>query len=432
MFFLWLYHALFLLLLLLTLPFWLWRFFTQEKYQGTLKSRLGIHPDTFWSATKNRPCLWLHAVSVGETLAAISLVKKLRQHYPEHLLIVSTVTKTGQKVAKENLDADFYIYLPIDLYWIVWRVIKRIDLQTLIVMETELWPALFSAAHRKKAPIILVNGRLSERSSKGYHRLRYPMRTFLKPITLAAMQSNADAKRLRPLLSNPQCCQVMGNIKYDQAAKKPSPQAMAALHQHITPDPRTVWLAASTHPGEEEQLIPLFKALKKKFPTLKWILVPRHPERAPALLSLLQNENLSTDLFSHITAKKSTWSQDVLLIDEVGWLKQLYSLATVVTIGGSLIPHGGQNLLEPASWSIAPIFGPHMFNFTDAVQQILNAQGGIQVASAQEMKEALQKLLLDQDLRTTMGEKAHQALLNNQGALDRTINAICHHYKKSD
>ena len=425
-----LYSLLLALLIAITIPFWLWKYFTTAKYRGTLQQRLGFKLPIALS-DHAKPRIWVHAVSVGETLAAKGLVEKLAERFTGHEIVLSTVTKTGQQVAVQKLSgvaATFY--LPLDFTWIVQRVIDQVQPRFFVVMETELWPNLFFALHKRQIPIFTVNGRLSPGSFKNYRRMRYFMQRFLQPVTLFAMQSSMDAERMAQIGGSNEIIRNTGNIKYDQAIKTPTKAEMEQLFKKLPPPTAPVWIAASTHPGEEEQVLTVFKRLREQHNSLRLILVPRHPERAGKIADMIKQHGwdhvaISTieDAFSKQQIGNG-WQETILLVDQVGWLTRIYGYAQVAYVGGSLVPHGGQNMLEPAAWSIPPVFGPYTHNFKDASQQIIDGGGGVRVRDAEELYAAIFSLLNSPQKCRDMGVNAHKVVAANTGALQRTVDAI--------
>ncbi|MBF0358412.1 MAG: 3-deoxy-D-manno-octulosonic acid transferase [Magnetococcales bacterium] len=415
-----LYSILLTILLISALPFLLWKHVSTPKYRGTIKQRFGFSLPELPNNNKQR--IWIHAVSVGETIAAKGIVEKLLVEFPNHEIFLSTVTKTGQQVAKEKLNGlTATFYLPIDFQWIVKRVVDHIQPQFFVVMETELWPNLFHALQQKKIPVFTINGRLSPGSFKQYYRFRFFMAKFLQPVELFAMQSSMDAQRMAKIGGASKRIINTGNLKYDQALKTASLHEMEQLAEKIAKPSAPVWIAASTHPGEEEQVLAVYLRLLEKVPALKLILTPRHPERSDKIAKLIKNTGCG---YVSITKIQGEWSEPILLVDQVGWLTRLYGYAQVAYVGGSLIPHGGQNILEPAAWSIPPVFGPHTFNFKDATQQILEADGGVKVEDENSLYNTMLDLLTYEEKRTVMGQNAFKVVKANTGALDRTVAAI--------
>ena len=427
-----LYHLLFFTVILITWPLWLWRYLTTPKYRGTVAQRLG------WIVPACPPPsrrIWVHAVSVGEVMAARGLIQCLATQFPQDGIVLSTVTKTGQQVARETLpELQARFYLPLDIPWILRRVVHAVQPRCLIVMETELWPGLFHIMEQKKIPVVLVNGRLSPGSFRNYRKFFHPMKRFLRPVHLFAMQSRADAQRMAAIGAPEARIQVTGNIKYDQAMRLPDATQMARLAVRVPRPKGIVWVAASTHPGEEEAILTAFTQLRDPFPSLHLILVPRHPERCDAVATQIRQHGWQAWRFSHTggtAASDATpsdsailWDRAVLLVDQVGWLTRLYGYAHVVFVGGSLVPHGGQNMLEPSAWGIPPLFGPHTFHFKEITRQLLEAEAAIQIPHPNALQPALHTLLRDAAHRQAMGRRAKEVVAANVGALQRTMAAI--------
>ncbi|MBF0414192.1 MAG: 3-deoxy-D-manno-octulosonic acid transferase [Magnetococcales bacterium] len=414
-----LYSLLLFIVILVTLPLWIWRYFTTPKYRGTVLQRLG------WGirARAARPRIWIHAVSVGETLAAQGLIQALQRAHPDYELVVSTVTKTGQQIAQDKLTGIALVFhLPIDLPWITRHVMRRIRPSLLLIMETELWPGLLATARERRVPVVIVNGRISPRSFANYRRVRFFMRRFLSQVHLFVMQSPMDASRIQAIGVPQQRIRVSGNIKYDQALLRPNADAMRELHMLIGQKPdEPVFLAASTHPGEEDIILHVFARLRDMRPTLRLILVPRHPERANAVAMMIQKHGFSVQLVSQ---SRGAWPDTVLLVDQVGWLTRLYAMAHLVFVGGSLIPHGGQNMLEPAGWGLPVTFGPHTFNFKDAVHLLVEAGAALVVHNEEDLFLACRRLLQEPDVWHQMGQKGREVVAANSGALARTLQEI--------
>ncbi|MBF0263035.1 MAG: 3-deoxy-D-manno-octulosonic acid transferase, partial [Magnetococcales bacterium] len=312
-------------------------------------------------------------------------------------------------------------FLTLDLPFCVKPLVAAIRPSLLIIMETELWPGLFRVLAQRGIPICVVNGRISPRSFKRYHAIRWLTRRLLADGRLYLMQSPADAERLIAMGAPAERVQVTGNLKYDQALKSPDPVLARRLEARFLPPVPPVWIAASTHPGEEALLLAIHGELLDHPLAPRLILVPRHPERADEISALIQKQGLTCQRFSQL---RGDWSAPLLLVDEIGWLSGLYRLARVVYIGGSLVPRGGQNMLEPASWGVPVLFGPHVFNFRDIAGQLIQAGGALQVASASELRSRLIELLEHPDTCRQMGEAGRAVIPANAGALERTLAAI--------
>jgi len=418
-----LYNLLSVVVIALTLPVWAWRYYTTPKYKEGLRQRLGHLPDAVVADLRDHPCFWLHAVSVGETMAALGLVEALHRAYPELRVVFSTVTATGQRVARERVTcADHVIYFPFDLPWMVRRVVRAVGPRFVVVMETEIWPNFFRELGRRDVPLCLANGRLSPSSFRGYRRVRWLMRRYLAPVRLFAMQSPGDGERVRAIGADPARVLVTGNLKYDEAAQPPAPASLAALAERLGPaGDQPVWIAASTHEGEEEICLDAFQRLRHAASDLRLILVPRHPERVAAVETLLRGRGLEWLRFSQA---QGSWQAPVLLVDEVGWLMRLFGRAQVAFVGGSLVATGGHNLLEPAAWGVPVVFGPHTFNFKDITTQIVEAGGGVPVADGDALYRETLALLQDPERRQAIGAAGKGVVAANGGALARTVAAI--------
>lgn len=417
-----LYYVTLSLLVLITLPIWIWRYFTTPKYRGTLLRRLGWIPVAERAPDRGRPRIWLHAVSVGEAMAARALASRITAAFPDHDLVITTVTRTGQQVVRDKIpEACAHHFLTLDLPVCVQPLVDAIQPAALIIMETELWPGLFRVLARRGIPICVVNGRISPRSFKRYHAIRRLTRRLLADGRLYLMQSPADAERLIAMGAPRERVQVTGNLKYDQAMNPPDAALLRRLEARLPAPVAPVWIAASTHPGEEELLLPIHRALLAHPLAPRLILVPRHPERCAEILERIGKQGLTCQRFSQL---QGDWNAPLLLVDEIGWLAGLYRLARVVYIGGSLVPRGGQNMLEPASWGVPVLFGPHVFNFRDIAAQLIQAGGAIQVASPADLHTRLNALLESPETCRTMGEAARAVIPANAGALERTLDAL--------
>lgn len=420
-----LYTSLLILFFAVSLPGLFWQYLFTPKYRGTLRERLGKLPCGGLDKAKT-PCIWVHAVSVGEVMAAKGLVERLRLRYPKYRILLSTVTKTGREVARSQLPHVNLFYFPLDFPWVVNKVVATIKPRFLVVLETELWPNLFRACHAQHIPVIVVNGRLSAASTRRYTLVAPLMAQFLRPVHHFSMQSEADAQRLLRLGVAPHRVMVSGNLKYDQALSLPDQPLPEELQQRLTVDDAPIWLAASTHPGEENTILASYLHLRQRQGNLRLILAPRHPERTGQVAGLIRDHHLEPVLFSQL---RGPWQPDeVLLLDKVGWLFRLYSIARVVFVGGSLTPHGGQNMLEPAAWGIPPIFGPHTFHFREVVQQLREADAAVEIKEGKELATAILGLLQDENRRTAMGARAQFVVEDNVGALDRTMDIFRSNY----
>jgi len=404
-------------------PWWLWKMATTHKYRVGLAERLGrVRPDLL---RNSKPILWLHAVSVGEVLAVSRLVSELDRAFPEFRLLISTTTRTGQDLARQKFGADRVYYCPLDLPWAVRAYMKALQPRMLILAETEFWPNLLSACLRRNIPVSVVNARISDRSWPRYQALKGLWRPFLNQIACALAQSETDAERLKVIGCAPDRVSVSGNLKFDVRAAQ---QADATrLLKTLTANLRLI-VAGSTLEGEEAALLETWPQLLAADPNLAMVLAPRHPERFSAVVSLLEQSGISW-------IKRSDWRTQpedsiptiqpgqIILLDTIGELASVYSLAAVAFVGGSIIPAGGHNPLEPAQFGVPIVMGPHFANFR-AITEALLAHNALRITTKEDLAATLIKLLKDSTDAKAMGERAKQVFIQQAGATDRSVAAI--------
>lgn len=364
----------------------------------------------------------LHSVSVGETLAAVPLVRALRHHYPDLPITVTTMTPTGSERVRSAFGDDVYhVYLPYDLPDSVNRFLKTVDPKLVIIMETELWPNLISKLHQRKIPLIIANARLSERSAAGYQKLGSFVKTMLQKITLIAAQNQEDGERFIELGLKRSHLHVTGSLKFDISVTPELAARAVALRRQWAAH-RPVWIATSTHEGEETIILETHKKLLTQFPQLLLILVPRHPERFPKAEQLTREAGLKYTLRS--TDAVPDAQTQVVIGDTMGELMLLYGIADLAFVGGSLVERGGHNPLEAAAHAIPVIMGPHTFNFKNICAKLDQAEGLITVTDSESMATAIASLLNDEDYRRYYGRHAVEVLHENQGALLRLLTLL--------
>lgn len=367
--------------------------------------------------------IWLHAVSVGESIAAAPVVKALQQQYPDLPITVTCMTPTGsERIQSLFGDSVQHCYLPYDLPLASKRFLQRLQPRLAIVMETELWPNHINQCARLKIPVVLANGRLSERSARGYARFAKLVAPMLKQISALAVQSDIEAQRFIELGARAETVKVTGSIKYDQQVAAGLPQQAQALREQWQAMQRPIWIAASTHVGEDALILAAHQQLLGLFPNALLILVPRHPERFESVYTLCIEQGMRVQRRS--TKALVTAQHQVLLGDTMGELMFLYALADVALVGGSLIKHGGHNMLEPIALAKPTLTGPHYFNFLEIAEQLL-AAGGLQtVADRSELAQAVARLWTSAAHAQSMCCAAQQVLQRNQGALQRLLQII--------
>lgn len=410
-----LYTALFYLALPFIFGRLLWRSRRQPDYRQRLSERFGYYPFQL----KN--CIWVHAVSVGEVIAAIPLISGLKSRYPDSPLLVTTMTPTGAaRVQAAFGDTVKHVYIPYDLPAGMRRFLKAMQPRICIIMETELWPNLLAETHQQAIPICLVNARLSAKSAQGYQRIPSLARTMLKQISVIAAQGAADAKRLIALGAPSERVSVTGNLKFDIELPATLAAKSAELHAQLGSE-RFIWVAASTHEGEETQLLAAHKLLREKNPTALLILVPRHPHRFDAIADLCQASFVTTRRSSQQACTAET---AVYLGDSMGELLLLYSVADAAFVGGSFIERGGHNMLEPAALGKPILTGPSVFNFADISQLLLDAKAMVKVDDAQALAAQLIVWMQDAEKREQVGQFALQVIESNRGTLARQLELI--------
>ncbi len=413
-------------LTLIALPFavvYHWYRSISRGRKSAFAERLGYLPDSAYSGIGNGPAIWLHAVSVGEVIAARPLIKGLRRCYPEYRLLLSVTTETGRGVAEKDDLADAVIYFPFDIGFAVNRLLDAVAPKAIIIMETEIWPVFTLLAWNRKIPLLLANGRISERSFPRYRLFRWFFRPVLQRFSWLGMQSAADLERILEIGAPEERSLVVGNLKYDIPFSQVQPEERQQLKKRFRiPEFLPVLTAGSTHPGEEEHILAAFLNLKVQFPELLLVLVPRHPERAAAVESLSFQHGLSVVRRSCLLQQNADCAAGtVLLVDTVGELMQFYALSDLVFVGGSLVSTGGHNLLEPASRGIPFMFGPCMDNFREIATLALDYGAGVLVSDRIELEHAVTDFLQSPDLRKVIGTNGLKLVRDNGGAVEKYL-----------
>jgi 3-deoxy-D-manno-octulosonic-acid transferase len=418
-------HTLYSILLtvgfILALPWFLWKGRSTGKYLRTFRERLGRLP-VYLNVDGDRS-IWIHAVSVGEVLAARPLVPALRERFPNHRLFLSTTTMTGNAVAKKSVrGVDGLFYTPFDFPWPVRRVLEVLNPSLLVLVETEIWPNLIHEARRRGTRVALANGRISPRSFPRYLRVRRLLASVLPEIDLFLMQGETHAERIRAMGAPPERVQVSGNLKFDAVEPGKLPERLARLIQGGT-TPRPLWVAGSTVGGEEELVLSAFHRVRERVPQARLLVAPRHPERFDAVPPLVEAAGFRC--LRRSALDPAAWRDgEVLLLDSLGELAQVYALASVVFVGGSLVPSGGHNILEPAVAGKAVVVGPHMDNFQEIADQFRSESALVQVSSADDLGREVSALLLDEERRHALGARARALVGRNRGAVRRTADAL--------
>lgn len=412
------YDLIFIILAILYLPYGMVR----GKLKGHFLNRSGIRKDKALDKLAGKKVIWMHAVSVGEVLSTRAFLNKLKEKLNDYEIFITTTTATGNLMAK-NLGIGTVSYTPLDFSFIVRKFIKKVNPKIFIFAETEIWPNLIAELHKKNIPMFMVGGRISPRSFKGYKRIKFLIRPILRKINLFCMQTKDDAKRIISLGAKEDSVKVMGNMKFDVAEPDINSQEFARKQDFLKHkiDLRKgdlLLVAASTHNPEEKIIIGIYKELKKEFPNLKLLIAPRHIERAKEIKQIFTEQGIKVCLYSENVKSQDLVSENII-IDIMGELKCAYSLATVVFVGGSLIKHGGQNIIEPAFFSKLIIVGPHTFNFKDIVDTFLSGGALIQVKNQTKLRETLKILLRNHSRREALGGNAKKLVDSNSGVSEK-------------
>lgn len=419
-------YLLYNVLLLLASPFILIILLAKGRCRRGFSQRFGFTSPAI--VRDQRPLVWIHAVSLGESVAVAPLVKELHRRHPDHRFVVSTVTETGREAVEQRLTGIAeHIYAPLDFPWVVSKLIGKLRPVLYVFVETELWPNILRKIHERGIPAVMVNGRISTGSfaRQQWKPIRYVYRTMLHQLSLCLMQSERDVERIVSLGADPTAVRRVGNIKFDQPM--PDQAGVRSLRTALRlADAERVFVAGSTHPGEEEAILEGYRRLVVRVPSAVLIVAPRHIERIAQLESVVRTSGFQVLRRSSMGegGAAALSGPRVVLLDSRGELATVYSEAEVAYVGGTLVPVGGHNLLEPAAWGKPVLFGPHTDHCQEIATLLLEAGGGLRVADVEELSKRLIHLFEHQDARAEIGRKARQVVENNRGALRSTLEAI--------
>lgn len=411
---------LYTLLVYLAVPYALlrlwWRSYRLPIYRERLLERLGFYPVAF------KECIWLHGVSVGEILAAVPVVNALLAENPSCPFVITTMTPTGAERVKHLWkDRVIHLYLPYDMPFSVEKFLKATQPKIGILMETELWPNLLRACHKKKIPICLLNARLSERSAKRYAKIPSLTKEMLENVNAIAVQSELEHERFVALGASRNRLTTVGNVKFDLHIPREVIEQGQALRKNLG-EKKFVWIAASTHKGEEELMLTAHSLVCEIYPDAVLILVPRHPDRFESVYQLIKKFKFTVLKRSETPCFSPSFS--VYLGDTMGELLQLYAASDIAFVGGSLIPQGGHNMLEPAALAKPILTGKYLFNFTNISEQLISAQALLITLDAEALAEQLLKFANNAEELQQVGEKAKQVFLSNQGSLAKQMTIV--------
>lgn len=408
--------------MLLSLPFWVYQMLRHGKYRRGFSERIGRVPGRLTAPGDSRQrIIWFHAVSVGEVLAVRGLITKMQRVFPHWRVVVSTTTDTGQDLARKHFGAENTFYFPLDFAFAIRPYLRTLRPEVVVLAETEFWPNFLRIVHSSGARIAVVNGRISDRSRPRYRRFRRLWKSVLAKVDLFLTQTEQDKERLESIGADPARVHVTGNLKFD-VSLPPAPEIVAALRKAFAVEGAgPVLVCGSTVEDEERPLLRAFENLRVSHPRAVMILAPRHPERFGAVASLLQQIGIEW-------RRRSQWNGEplaggVLLVDSIGELAALYSLADVAFVGGSLVPRGGHNIIEPAQHGVAIVTGNHTENFRDIVG-LFQRHDAVRIVGLAELPLMLMQLVDNAAERMALGRRAKETILSQMGATSRTLDAL--------
>jgi len=413
---------------LLGSPYLLFKILTSKRYRSGLNQRLGITT----KRTGNKPGIWVHGASVGEVITAKSIIERIDKEFPEWETFISATTNTGFSVAEKNFSDKAVFYFPADLSWITKKILlkKRPDL--ILLVELEIWPNFLISAYKKNIPVIIVNGRISNRSLMAYRAISHISKDFRNSLTSEmntyCARTEIDAQRFRDLGIPGKQVFVTGTMKYDNIPTHIDENiSRGQAKLFYINDDDLVLIGGSTHAGEEEILIRVFERLSETFPNLRLIIAPRHIERTGDVSRLIEKMGFIPVLKTQLEGSNYNWQNtknEIILIDTVGDLEKIYSLANYVFVGKSLVPSGGQNMMESAGLGKAVIFGPHTFNFKEEAGLLLKNSAAKMVGTEDELLEAIEFFIKNPDAAKEMGLKAQKVVNEKRGATGKNIEII--------
>jgi 3-deoxy-D-manno-octulosonic-acid transferase len=416
----WVYNAGTTALLLIGLPFAPVLYLLGKRYSMGLSERLGFYGrETRDSVNHTRP-VWIHAASVGEVLCAGRLVEEIKKRFPARKIVVSAFTHTGYETAHRVIGNASVIFFPLDHPWIVKRALCTFDPSVMVFLEAEIWPNMLRLAYRRGTPTLLLSGRFSVRAVNKYSTLSWFFRGVLRNFASLGMQSEEDARRAKRLGADPKKVVVTGNLKLTGSGANIDSDGMTFDSLEVKrKSTGRLLVAGSSHRGEEEILLNAFRYLKQRFPDFQMVLAPRHPQRFPEVEKLLKASGLGFEKKSELQGG-APWLQDILLLDTLGHLQEIYAVGDIAFVGGSLVDAGGHNLLEPARVRRPVLFGPYMANFAAIAEEMKENGGGVEVRGLEDLVREISDLLNDADKRVAMGEKAYQVAADEHRVGERT------------
>jgi 3-deoxy-D-manno-octulosonic-acid transferase len=422
-----LYNLLFPVVFVCMLPKFISRMLKRGGYGQHFEQRIGHFGDNTKARLRAERRIWVHAVSVGEIYVALRFIKSYREAHPDTHFALSTTTSTGYAIGRKEIDPrDVLFYFPVDLPVIIRKVLRIVNPSRIVLVEGEFWPNLIRLADHQGIPVSLVNGRMSKSSYRGYRRLRSLTADVLRRIDPICVQGDVDAERLIGIGAPPENIHTMGTVKFDVAQRDPAGEEVAqeVMRKIEVPEDAVVLLGGSTWPGEETVLCELYKTLRKEYPNLFLIIVPRHVERAGEVVQTLEQQELSYARRSRIEERKAARPPEVLLVDTTGELRNFYSVAHIIFVGKSLTQHGGQNPIEPAMYGKAVVVGPNMENFPAVMEAFARNAAVLQVEDVNALEQMLAQLIGNPAERDELGLRAARTVEQNRGVIERTVELL--------
>jgi len=418
-----LYNLLWIMVVIICAPFFLYKLLSYTDWRRALREKLGFVPEGQSMPGVQKPCIWLQAVSMGEVSAIHPLIRLLATHYPRAYIILTTSTESGQKIAREQVkEASLVSYAPLDLYWAVQHSLERWRPDLLIIAETEIWPNLLRMAKEKGVRTMLANGRISARSYRRYRRTRFFWAEVLDYFDVLSMIGVPDGDRIIAMGANPVKVFVNGNCKFDQAIFKAEAEFKKEMQNLLSlQEGDLVFVAGSTHEGEEEVILQTFLRVRQEFPSLILIIVPRHIDRVPKIEKLVMDYKVGEFVRRSKLPEEGRGDRPIIIWDTFGELSKVYSIATLVFCGGSLVPKRGQNILEPAAWGKVVFYGPSIEDFHDAHELLQEAGAGFMVKDYKELGERCLYFLNHPTELKKRGEAGKEILEANLGAAQRNF-----------
>ena len=398
----------------------------RRKYREGLCQRIGFIPKSVHDQLKDVHPIWIHAVSVGEVIASIPIIKKIKEVYPQKKIVLSTITSTGNDTARQKIpEIDFLIYFPYDFFFIVKKVVTIIKPCIFIHTETEIWPNFLFFLYQRKIPSVIVNGRISSKSCRRYKLFGWFFKKVFNKVSAFGMQSLVDYQRVIDIGADPQKVLITGNMKFDQknpdANDRNKEELLNELNLRLE---NKIFIAGSTHSAEEDMILEVFQQLIKEYSNLILILAPRHPERFSEVEKLVKKRGFVVHRKSQIKKYQHLLRSQVILMDTIGELAQFYSIGEIIFVGGSLVNIGGHNILEPLVYKKPVIFGPYTQNVSEIVNALRESGAGILVTTKDDLLFQAQKLLNNREEAQMRGERGFQVIKVNQGATEKNFAII--------